>query len=289
MKRLMHILRVNQWYKNLLIFLPLVFGQQLFNTLAFQKTLLGFAALCLASSAGYVFNDIIDRKKDIYHPESRKKYIAKKILRVDLAFIFASLMFILAVALGAFLSQAFLYFVVGLFALTLIYSLWLKNEVFVDVIIISINFVLRAVSGAFVIAVGLKPYIWVSPWLLVCTFLLALFIAVGKRNSELIILGKKAVKYKEVLKHYTPQLNSMLLSISTTALLISYILYTFQSAYSGLIFTAPIAAYVIFRYISLIYSGSRIPLNPSIAYKDKRLMIGALLWVGSVVYVIYFI
>ncbi len=290
MKRLAHLLRVGQWYKNMLIFLPILFGQQLFNTIALQKTVLGFVALCLASSAGYVFNDIIDMKKDIHHPEARKKYIARKILRVDLAFIFASLLFVLAVVLGAFLSEAFLYFVVGLFALTLIYSLWLKNEVFVDVLVISVNFVLRAVSGAFVIASScFKPYIWVSPWLLVCTFLLALFIAVGKRNSELIVLGKKAAKYKPVLKDYNPQLTSSLLTITTSSLLIAYVLYTFQSINKALVFTAPFAVYVMFRYLFLVYSGSKIPISPGKFYKDTRLLIGALLWVGSVVLVLYFI
>ena len=288
MKRLFHLVRAGHWYKNLLIFLPIVFGQQLFNTIALQKTIIGFIALCLASSAGYVFNDIIDMKKDVHHPEARKKYIARKILRVDLAFIFASLLFVLAVALGALLSEAFLYFVVGLFALTLIYSLWLKNEIFVDVIMISINFVLRAVSGAFVIASScFKPYIWISPWLLVCTFLLALFIAVGKRNSELIVLGKKAAKYKPVLKHYNSQLTSSLLTITTSSLLVSYVLYTFQSVNTALVFTAPFAVYVMFRYLYLVYSGSKIPISPGKFYRDSRLLIGALLWIGSVILVLY--
>lgn len=288
MRRLLHLIRAGQWYKNLLIFLPLIFGQQLFNNIALQKTLLGLVALCLVSSSGYVFNDIIDRKKDVYHPEARKKYIAKKVLRVDIAFVFASLLLIAAVVVGALLSIEFVYFVVGLFALTKAYSFWLKNEVFADIIVISINFVIRAVSGAFVIVSAGKPYIWVSPWLLVCTFLLALFIAVGKRNSELIVLGKKAAKFKKVLKFYTPQLTSTLLTISTAALLVSYVLYTFQSINKALVFTAPFAVYVVFRYLFLIYSGSRIPLNPGRFYKDKRLTIGALLWIASVVGVIYF-
>ncbi len=289
MRRLLHLIRVGQWYKNLLIFLPLIFGQQLFNNIALQKTLLGLVALCLVSSSGYVFNDIIDRKKDVYHPEARKKYIAKKVLRVDIAFVFASLLLIAAVVVGALLSIEFVYFVVGLFALTKAYSFWLKNEIFADIIVISINFVLRAVSGAFVIVSAGKPYIWVSPWLLVCTFLLALFIAVGKRNSELIVLGKKAAKYKEVLKYYTPQLTSALLTISAAALLVSYVLYTFQSINKALVFTAPFAVYVMFRYLYLVYSGSRIPLNPGRFYKDKRLTIGALLWIASVVLVLYFL
>ncbi len=289
MKRVFHLMRVHQWYKNLLVFLPIIFGQQLSNLFALKMTVLGFIALCIASSSGYIFNDIIDRKKDIYHPEAHKKYIAKKILRVDLAFLFASLLIILAVILASMLSIEFVYFVVALFALTKVYSLWLKNEVFADILIISINFVLRAVSGAFVIVVAAKPYIWVSPWLLVCTFLLALFIAVGKRNSELIVLGKKAAKFKKVLKHYTPELNSTLLSISTTALLVSYVLYTFQSFNKFLIFTAPFAVYVIFRYIYLIYSGSRIPLHPGTFYKDRRLTIGALLWIASVIVILYMI
>lgn len=289
MKRLAHLLRIGQWYKNLLIFLPIVFGQQLMNTIALQKTILGFVALCLASSAGYVFNDIIDRKKDVYHPEAHKKFIAKKVLRVDLAFIFASVLFILAVVVGALLSLAFLYFVVGLFALTLVYSIWLKNELFVDILIISVNFVLRAVSGAYVIAVGFKPYIWVSPWLLVCTFILALFLAVGKRNSELIVLKGRAAKFKKVLAEYNPKLTSSLLTITTAALLVSYVLYTFQSVNTSLVFTAPFAVYVMFRYLHLVYSGSKIPLNLGKFYKDNGLLVGALLWLGSVVFVLYFI
>lgn len=287
MKRLLRLMRVHQWYKNILIFLPLVFGGQLLNSMAFQKTIMGFVSLCLVSSANYVFNDIIDRKKDIHHPEASKKYIAKGELGVVPAFVFAALLLLLSVAIALTLSRYFTYFVAALFVITQLYSLWLKKELFADVIVISINFVLRAVSGAFVIVVLGKPYIWVSPWLLVCTFLLALFLAVGKRNSELIVLGKKAAKYKEVLKHYTPQLTSTLLIISTSALLIAYTLYTFQSLNKMLIFTAPFAVYVIFRYLYLIYSGSRIPLSPDRFYKDARLAIGALLWVVSVVWVIY--
>lgn len=289
MRRMLHLLRVGQWYKNLLIFLPIVFGQQLANSIALQNTVLGFIALCLASSSGYIFNDIIDRKKDVYHPEARKKYIARKVLRIDLAFIFASVLFILAVVLGAMLSSAFVYFIGVLFALTQVYSLWLKNEVFVDVLVISINFVLRAVSGAFVIASGFNPYIWISPWLLICTFLLALFVAIGKRNSELIVLGKKAAKYKPVLKDYSPQLTSSLLTITTAALLVSYVLYTFQSVNKSLVFTAPFAVYVMFRYLYLVYSGSKIPISPGKFYKDRKLLIGALLWIGSAVFVLYFL
>jgi len=289
MRRLAHLLRIGQWYKNLLIFLPIVFGQQLMNSIALQKTVLGFIALCLVSSAGYVFNDIIDRKKDVHHPEAHKKLIAKKILRVDLAFIFASVLFILGVVVSSLLSPVFLYFAVGIFALTLIYSIWLKNELFVDVLVISVNFVLRAVAGAFVIAVGLKPYIWVSPWLLVCTFILALFLVIGKRNSELIVLGKKAAKFKKVLGEYTPKLTSSLMTITTSALLISYVLYSFQSINKMLVLTAPFAVYVMFRYLHLVYSGSKIPLNLGKFYQDKGLLIGVLLWVGSVIGILYYI
>ena len=289
MRKLLSLARVNQWYKNLLIFLPLIFGQQLFNSAALQKTIIGLVSLCIVSSSGYVFNDIIDRKKDIYHPEARRKHVATGEIKVRAAFVFAVILLLVSAGIASMLSMEFVYFVFALFALTKAYSLWLKNEMFADIIIISVNFVLRAVSGAFVIVVGGKPYIWVSPWLLVCTFLLALFIAVGKRNSELIVLGRKAAKYKEVLRYYTPQLTSTLLAISTSALLVSYVLYTFQSINKMLIFTAPFAVYVIFRYLYLIYSGSRIPLNPGRFYNDRRLAIGALLWTVSVIAVLYFL
>lgn len=289
MKKLLSLMRIHQWYKNLLVFLPILFSQQILDLFALQKTAIGFISLCLVSSSCYVFNDIIDRKKDINHPNAKKKYIARGIIRVDLAFAFASLLLVASVAVASLLSVEFLYFVVLLFALTKVYSLWLKNEIFVDVILISVNFVLRAVSGAFVIVKSGAPYIWVSPWLIVCTFLLALFVAVGKRNAELLILKKKAAKFKPVLKYYSPNITSSLLSISTAALLISYLLYTFQSINQILVVTAPFAAYTIFRYLYLAYSGSNIPLSPGKFYKDSRLTIGALLWAASIFIVLYLI
>jgi 4-hydroxybenzoate polyprenyltransferase len=287
MARLFSLLRVNQWYKNLLVFLPIVFGQQLSNTFALQKTVIGFFSLCFASSAYYIVNDIIDRKKDIHHPEAHKKHIAKGNVSVFSASVLMIMLLALSLGIAYTISMQFTYFVAALFAIAVLYSLWLKNEMFVDVIAISVNFVLRAVSGAFVVIIAGKPYVEISPWLLICTFLLALFIAVGKRDSELIVLGKKAGKYKEVLQYYTPQMTSSVLVVSASALLLSYILYSFQSFNQKLIFTAPFAVYVVFRYLHLVYSGSRIPLSPGRFYKDRRLVAGALLWVVSVIYILY--
>ncbi|MBN2111669.1 UbiA prenyltransferase family protein [Candidatus Woesearchaeota archaeon] len=287
MGKLFSLLRVHQWYKNLLVFLPIVFGQQISNIPALEKTIFAFFSLCFASSAYYIINDIIDRKKDIHHPEAHKKYIAKGDVSVFAASVLMLVLLLLSFGIAYTISVQFIYFVIALFALAVVYSAWLKDEIFVDVIVISANFVLRAVSGAFVVITAGRPYIQVSPWLLICTFLLALFLAVGKRDSELIALGKNAGKYKKVLKYYTPQMTSAVLIVSTSALLISYLLYSFQSFNRMLMFTAPFAVYVIFRYLYLVYSGSKIPLSPGRFYKDGRLVIGALLWVVSVLYVIY--
>lgn len=287
MSRLFSIMRINQWYKNLLVFLPIVFGQQISNTFALQKTFLAFLSLCFISSAYYIINDIIDMKKDVHHPEAHKKHIARGNVSVLAAILLMIVFFAISFGIAYTISIQFTYFVISLLTIAILYSAWLKNEIFVDVIAISVNFVLRAVSGAFVIIIAGKPYIEISPWLLICTFLLALFLAVGKRDSELINLGSKASKYKKVLKYYTPKMTSAVLIVSTAALLLSYLLYSFQSFNTALIFTAPFAVYVIFRYLYLIYSGSRIPLSPATAYKDKRLLIGALLWLASVVYILY--
>lgn len=289
MKKLVELMRVNQWYKNLLIFLPLVFGHQLLSIVSLEKTVIGLASLCLASSSGYIFNDLIDRKRDVYHPESAKKHIATGKVGVMPAFVFAVMLILLSFASASSLSAEFSYFILAIFCLTQLYSLWLKNEIFADIIMISINFVLRAVSGAYVISASGKPYIWISPWLLVCTFLLALFVAAGKRSSELMLIKKNPGKYRQSLMKYTPETVSSLLAISSSSLIIAYILYTFQSVNQMLIFTAPFGVYVVLRYLYLINSGSRIPLSPGRFYKDSRLTFGAVLWAVSVFAVIYLI
>lgn len=277
------VLRISQWYKNLLVFLPIVFSHNLFGINNLVLTLVGFGSLCFISSSSYIINDIIDLKRDRFHPERRLRPLASGRMSIW----FAGALAVICLALGIFaayiLDTAFLYCLLALFSLSLAYSIFLKKEAFVDVLVIGINFVIRASSGAYIIDVK------ISPWLIVGVFFLSLFLSIGKRHADLIFLGKAAAKYKEVLKVYSKENTTALMIISTALLIITYAFYSFSSEYTGLIFTLPFALYVIFRYFTLVFTGSEIARHPEKAIKDIRLVVGVLFWLVAVLIIIYLI
>lgn len=272
--------RIPQWYKNLVIFLPIFFTGNIFNIQIIEMTLLGFLSLSFISSANYIINDIIDIKKDKVHPEKKKRPLAAGKVKIFEAIILALIFIAASVFIGISLSSYFLIFIIALFALTLAYSLFLKNEPIIDILIISTNFVLRAISGVFIIKV------FISPWLIICPFFLALFLAVGKRDADLKILKENATKHRYVLKYYDQQTTNGLMIISTTCLLMSYSLFAFQKTYL-LLLTLPFAIYFIFRYYNLAVSGSEIARHPELSYKDWRLMLSLILWAVLMVAIFY--
>jgi len=287
MSKFFRILRINQWYKNLMIFLPLFFSQNIFNILYLQKTVIGLISLCLISSSYYIINDIVDKKKDSTHSEKKKRPIASGEIRVYQGLIISMILFFISLTLAYSLSQMFVFFVLALFGLSMLYTFWLKRELFADILLISVNFVLRGLAGAYVISPGIRPYIEISPWLILCPFFLALFLATGKRRAEQIFLGNKSKKYNALLAKYDATLLNSMMTISTTLFIISYSLYSFLSRYSLLLLTLPFALYTILRYYSLIEQGSVVARNTEKALKDIRLLIGSGLWVLSVFLIIY--
>ncbi len=277
------LLRITQWYKNLLIFLPIIFSLNLLQPDKLLLTIIGFISLCLISSSNYILNDIIDIKKDRANPEKRKRPLASGAVKIWQALIIFALFSAVSVILALNLNMNFLYAVIFLFGFTLFYSLILKKEPFADIIVIGINFVVRAMSGAFIIDVK------ISPWLILCTFFLAVYLTAGKRHSELALLGRKAKEHRDTLQFYTPALTSALMIIATTILIISYSLYTFLSEHNYLIYTLPFALYAIFRYFQLIYSDSEIARHPERVVLDLRMILGMLLWAGVTFYILYFV
>ncbi len=273
MNKYLRLLRTYQWYKNLLVFLPLVFAGLFLDGNLLFKTFLGFLSLCLVSSANYIVNDIIDVNKDRYHPEKKNRPIASGEIGIELAVFFGLICLLISFFTAYKIDLLFLIAPIFLFLFNLIYSLWLKNEIFVDILAISINFVVRAVSGIFIIHRN------ISPWLILCPFFLSLFIASGKRKADLDVLGEDAYKHKEVLRYYSKEVSNFLMIITTSLLTISYSLYVFLSNHHLLFISLPFAIYVIFRYSYLIYNGSEIARKPELFYKDKRLLIGIVLWV----------
>lgn len=281
LKDIVQLIRVRQWYKNLVVFLPLIFSGLLFDLNLFILTILAFISLCFISSSNYILNDIIDLKYDSIHPEKKSRPITSGKISISFGIILSILFLAASLFIAYFMSNLFLISIITLFILNQIYSLFLKKEAFIDIIIVATNFVIRAASGVFVIERE------ISPWLILCPFFLALFLSIGKREAEIQFLKDDSHKHKEVLKFYTPEITINLLTISTALLIMSYSLYVFLSGHKLLLITLPIAIFVIFRYLYLIYNRSSIPRHPEISYKDKRLLIGSLIWLIMILLVLY--
>ncbi len=277
----LELLRVKQWYKNLLVFLPLIFVGKLFNLNDFLLLTAAFISLCLASSSGYIINDIKDRYIDKNHPEKRLRPIASGKIALWKAEAIAFLLFALGLLISSFLSLWFMYSLIALFLMMSLYTFWLKKEAFADIIAIAFDFVIRAGSGAFVINVE------VSPWLILCVFFLGFFLAAGKRLSEMQILSGKAVLHRHSLAEYTQDMNKILFTISAVLLIMSYSLYSFMSIHPFLILSMPFALYTILRFLLLANSGAIAVGYPASAFKDRRIITGAFLWIIAVIIVIY--
>lgn len=280
-KMIIKLLRIQQWYKNLLIFLPLIFSGNLFNVEALTITSIGFFALCLISSSQYIINDIIDIKKDKLHPEKKYRPIAAGKIERLTAFMLSILLFITGFLISYSLNETFGMLVLILAIISTTYTFWLKRQTIADVIAISTNFVIRAISGAFLINVI------ISPWLIIGVFFLAFFLVTGKRHAELIYLGKNAGKIRETLQGYTKETTTAMMIIATTLLLMSYALYTFFSLHQGLLITLPFALYTILTYFTLVLNGDKITRSPEKAITNIKLFIGTFLWIIITFIIIY--
>ena len=265
------LLRTRQWYKNLVVFLPIIFAEAAFTEGYLLKVTLAFASLCLVSSASYVINDIVDAKEDRKHPEKSNRPIAAGKINIELALAISLTLFILGIIAAAQLSALFAASALALFISTQLYIFFLKRVMFADIISISINFVIRAVSGALAINVR------VSPWLILCTFFLSMFLAAAKRKGDLGL----------VKNEYTQEISERLMMFATIALVMSYSLYSFLSIYPLLIATLPFAIYVIFSYAYLSHSNKAVARNPEKALLDARITIGIIFWVALAFTVIY--
>jgi 4-hydroxybenzoate polyprenyltransferase len=281
LEAILRLLRPWQWYKNLVIFIAVVFTERFFMLSDLWLTLLGFFSLCLISSANYIINDLIDVKADKAHPEKKNRPLASGAVKTWEALILAVIALLGSVVLAATLSKGFTIVVLTLFVLTQGYSLLLKHEAFLDIITIGMNFVLRAMSGAYLINVE------VSPWLIICAFFLALFLATGKRLGELMLLGHKAVQHKKVFRTYDIKTLETLMAVNMAVLIISYALYTFLKASKVMLFTIPIVLYSLYRYKHLIDTGKA--REPEAIITDTRTVFAIFLWGATVLIALYVI
>ncbi len=238
--------------------------------------------LCLISGANYILNDIVDFEKDRKHPEKKNRPIASGRVGKGKAFAFAVILLIISLGISYYVHFGFFIFALGFFVLTQFYSLFLKHIIFADVTAISINFVLRAVAGAVLINV------YVSPWLIVCTFFFALFLALCKRGGDITLLKEEAKNTRKVLKYYSKELVYMSIATSAATLLLSYSMYSFLAAEGYLMMlTIPVVTFLIFRYLYLSISFPKIVRHPEKIFRDKQTMAGMILWVLMVFLILY--
>ena len=241
---LFKILRIKQWYKNIVIFLPLVFSLSLLNLDSLSLTIVGFVALCLASSALYIRNDILDVESDKQHPIKKFRPLASGQTSKKNAYIVFVLLLSSSLIIAAITSWQLVIVLIFLFVNTTVYSQWLKNFAYVDLLSISLNFVIRVLAGMLLLQVG------ISPWLVFGVFLVAFFLGLMKRKSEIIILKDTAALHRKSLSKYSiKKLNYSLLIVSVLVI-VTYSLYSITNDPTNdnrLIFTIPIVAIIIFR------------------------------------------
>jgi 4-hydroxybenzoate polyprenyltransferase len=278
LKDLITLLRPKQYYKNFLIFAGIIFSGNLLNTALLITSILGFIAFCLASSGQYIFNDIMDREKDKKHPKKRNRPIAAGRVKIPVAAILSALLLVSSILLSFHLKFEFMVAVVAYLVMNFLYSSALKQIVLLDVFVISGGFVLRAIAGCLLLSVA------ISPWLIVCTLLLALFLALGKRRNELLILGSDAKSHRNTLGEYTINAIDQMLSMTASATIVAYSLYTFFS-HSNLMLTIPIVIYALYRYILLINKGNS-DANELI-FKDRGIVASVLVWILVVLVMLY--
>jgi 4-hydroxybenzoate polyprenyltransferase len=241
-------LRPRQWTKNLLLFAGIIFAAKLDDASRWGEAFAAFAAYCAASSASYLVNDVRDAAHDREHPVKRARPIARGELSPRLAEVLAALLVLCAFLLVAPLGIASILFLCTFFALQASYTLALKHVVLLDVMTIGGLFVVRAAAGAAAVEVR------ISPWLLLCTALLALFLALAKRRGELVLVGAEETPGRPVLEGYSLALVDQLVTVVAASTVISYCLYTFTARDSkAMMVTIPFVVFGVFRYLLLMH------------------------------------
>jgi len=279
-------LRPRQWVKNLFVFAGLVFSQRLFTDAAWTS-LAAFAVFCALSGAIYLLNDVADRERDRLDPRKGLRPIAAGRLSVGAALTTAVVLIGAGLGVGTLLSRRFLIAALLYVVLLVAYSAWLKHVVIVDVIVVAGGFVLRAIAGAVVIDVEM------SGWLLICTILLALFLALGKRRYEYLALDRDAALHRPILAEYSPALLDQMIAVVTASTVTAYALYTMSPETVAkfrthlLPATLPFVLYGVFRYLYLLYQ-RQLGGNPSeLLLGDRALLINTIGWICAVLLIIY--
>ncbi|MFH1117798.1 MAG: decaprenyl-phosphate phosphoribosyltransferase [Pseudomonadota bacterium] len=282
-------MRPTQWIKNTFVFMPLVFSGRLWYAGDVAGVLGMFAAFCLASSATYVLNDYLDMEQDRVHPLKKQRPLAGGDVSPwqGLALMIVLVCGVVGVTIALEAPMICFIFLAAYLALQVLYSLVLKNLVILDVLGISVGFLLRVFVGAAVVSLP------VSSWLILCTFSVAILLALGKRRHEVVILNSEAASHRPVLENYSVSLLDQLLQVVTTSTFIFYCLYSVRgNPETGLksewmMFTIPLVTYGIFRYMYLIYLKEEGGSPTALLLTDPPLLACCILWLSACIVILY--
>jgi 4-hydroxybenzoate polyprenyltransferase len=243
------ILRPRAWTKNLFIFGAILFANKFFDAQLVLRNITGFFVFCFLSGTVYILNDYMDAKLDRLDPNKCTRPIAAGTISKTGALIFFFILVTLSLGAAYYLDHKFFYLSISYLAINIAYSTYLKRVVLIDIIIVSFGFFIRALAGAFII--NTPP----SLWFLVTTFFLASLLATSKRRFEFLLFAdKEPDKKKAVLNDYSERLLDQMISISATASVLSYSIYTITGALiHKLVWTIPLVLYGIFRYLYIVY------------------------------------
>ena len=301
-------MRPRQWIKNIAIFAAITFSGDLFDWIILQKVLLAFIVFCSLSSASYIINDIVDVKKDRLHPFKRFRPLANKSLTMPYALTVAFVLIIVSFALGIMVTPAFFVIQIIYLIVQFLYSTILKPIAVVDILAIALGYILRVYAGE------LAGGVHISVWLLLTTISLSLFLAIGKRRSELTLVSRnKSVNIADIrktLSHYSERLLDVYASIFATSTFVSYTLFTFLENPRGfnlglsiflpdflpaffqrkwLMLTIIPVVYGLMRYLQDIYEKHEGESPERVLTSDKPLLISVIFWIFLVIAIIYVI
>lgn len=276
-------LRPRQWLKNLLVFAGLVFAAKLGDAGRWLEAVAAFGAYCAVSSAAYLVNDLRDREDDRMHPVKRARPIARRELSPRRAVVLAAGLAAAALALAGVLGLVSVAFLLAFAGLQAAYSFSLKHVVLLDVLVIGSLFVIRAAAGAAAVEVR------ISPWLLLCTALLALFLALAKRRGELVLVGAKHTPGRPVLEGYSLELVDQLVAIVAASTVIAYSLYTLTARDSkALLATVPFVIFGLFRYLLLVHRDDIGEEPEQVLLTDVPIILAVAGWIATAAVILAF-
>ncbi len=284
---LLTAMRPHQWSKNAFVFAPLLFGKKVTDLSAIGYAFLAFAVFCLLSSSLYLFNDWLDSDEDRTHPEKRLRPISSGDLPVSVALCCAGILFVAGFGIAAAIGAKFFFLAASYIVLILAYCLLLKHLLVLDCMTIAAGFVMRVVGGA--IAVQVMP----THWLIVCAFLLALFLAFTKRRQELLTLSGNAAAHRYVLGQYSVEYVDRVNTILIGAAIVCYALYTVapetaaRFGTDALIYGTVFVIYGMFRYLALLGDSANGGDPSKMLLRDKPLLLTVIGWAAYNAILIY--